>query len=139
MKRRKLLLIFSVLFGALWAYLWAWPVPITPVAWTPPPAPALDGVYAPNSKLAAIQSLDVGAFGPEDVAIAADGRIDAGLGDGRVIGLQVDGSRPALFANTQGCPLRVAFDAGGRLIVTDAIKWLLSIDRGGKVTTLSTG
>src|SRR5687768_11404238 len=139
MKRRKLLLIFSVLFGALWVYLLAWPVPVMPVAWTPPPAPPLEGIYAPNSKLAAIKRLDVGGFGPEDVAIAADGRIYTGLGDGRVMGLQVDGTAPALFANTQGRPLGLAFDAAGNLIVADAIKGLLSIDSGGRVTTLSTG
>lgn len=139
MKLRKLVLILAVLIGGLLVYLLAWPVPVTPTAWTPPAAPALAGVYAPNSKLAAIERLDVGGFGPEDVAIAADGRIYAGLGDGRVMGLQIDGTHPEVFANTQGRPLGLAFDAAGNLIVADAIKGLLSIDREGKVATLSTG
>ena len=139
MKRRKLLLILAVLIVGLLVYLLAWPVPVTPVAWTPPIAPPLEGVYAPNSKLAQIQRLDVGGLGPEDVALAADGRIYAGLGDGRIMGLQIDGTHPEVFANTQGRPLGLAFDAAGNLIVTDAIKGLLSIDRGGKITTLATG
>ena len=139
MKLRRLLLVFTVLIIGLVVYLFTWPVPITPTAWTPPTAPALEGVYAANSKLAAIQRLDIGGFGPEDVAIAADGRIYAGLGDGRIMVLQIDGAHPQVFANTQGRPLGMAFDASGNLIVTDAIKGLLSIDRGGKITTLSTG
>lgn len=139
MKVRKLLLAIAVLIVGLVVYLFAWPVPVSPTAWTAPTAPALEGVYAPNSKLAAIQRLDVGGFGPEDVAIAADGRIYAGLGDGRVMGLQIDGTHPQVFANTHGRPLGMAFDAAGNLIVTDAIKGLLSIDRSGQVTTLSTG
>lgn len=139
MKLRKLFLILAVLIGGLLGYLLAWPVPITPIAWTPSPAPALAGVYAPNSKLAAIEKLNPGSgFGPEDVAIDSQDRIYSGVEDGRIMRFQSDGTRPEAFANTHGRPLGLAFDSSGNLIVADARKGLLSIERGGNVTTLST-
>src|SRR6185436_12749100 len=76
-------------------------------------------------------------YGPEDVAIDADGRIYAGLDDGRIMRLQSDGTRAEEFANTHGRPLGLIFD-GGNLIVADAIKGLLSIARDGSVSVLTT-
>ena len=40
-------------------YLIAWPVSIDPVAWYPPPAPALEGKYALNNYLAAVNIIPV--------------------------------------------------------------------------------
>ncbi|MEP6707738.1 MAG: SMP-30/gluconolactonase/LRE family protein [Pyrinomonadaceae bacterium] len=139
MKARKLLLTLLVLMAGLLVYLLAWPVPVSPLAWTPSPAPALAGVYAPNSKLAAIEKLNLGSgFGPEDVAIDSQDRIYCGVADGRIMRLQSDGSHPEVFANTQGRPLGLVFDPAGRLIVADARKGLLAVDTAGNVTTLST-
>src|SRR2546426_11478424 len=139
MKPRKLILIIMILIAVLLLYLSTWPVPVTPLAWTPPPAPALAGVYAPNSKLAAIEKLNLGSgFGPEDVAIDSQDRIYGGVADGRITRLQPDGSRPEVFANTQGRPLGLIFDSSGRLIVADAKKGLLSVDAAGNVAILST-
>jgi len=140
MRLRKLLLIIAVLIAGLLLYLFTWPVSVTPLAWTPPSAPALEGVYAQNSKLAAIEKLNLpSGFAPEDVAIDAEDRIYCSIEDGRIIRFQPDGTRPEVFANTTGRPLGLVFDAAGNLIVADAIKGLLSIDRGGKVNTLATG
>ncbi|HEY3026586.1 MAG TPA: SMP-30/gluconolactonase/LRE family protein [Pyrinomonadaceae bacterium] len=139
MKLRKLLLIVLVLIAGLLVYLLAWPVPVAPLAWTPPAAPALTGVYAPNSKLSAIEKLNLeSGFGPEDVAIDSQDRIYGGVADGRIMRFQPDGTRPEVFANTQGRPLGLVFDSSGRLIVADARKGLLAIDHDGNVTTLST-
>jgi sugar lactone lactonase YvrE len=139
MRIRKLLLIVVVLVAVVLIYLFTWPVPVTPVAWTAPAAPALEGVYAQNSKLAAIERLNLpNGFGPEDVAIDSEDRIYCGVADGRLMRFQVDGTRPEVFANTNGRPLGLVFDSPGNLIVADAIKGLLSIDRSGNVNTLST-
>src|SRR5215467_6737614 len=94
---RGLLLIVVVVI----AYLLLWPVPIAPVAWTPPQAPALEGPFAKNDRLAGIQRLDTGSgFGPEDVAIDAQGRIYGGLEDGHIMRLEADGTHAMVFANT---------------------------------------
>src|SRR5207244_11306173 len=99
---RSLIAIIALLIG----YLVLWPVPISPAAWTPPPAPELIGQYAKNDRLAGVQRLDTGGgFAPEDVALDARGRIYGGMEDGRIVRLEADGTRAATFANTQGRPL----------------------------------
>jgi sugar lactone lactonase YvrE len=142
---KRLVLFLAVLFGLAVLYLLFWPVPISPVAWTPPPAPPLTGPYQQNSLLAKTERLSLGTgnpkagagFGPEDVALDAQGRIYTGLDDGRLMRLQADGTRPEVFANTQGRPLGLAFDPSGNLIVADAIKGLLSIARDGSLSVLT--
>lgn len=137
MTKRKILLSLAILIAVLLLYLLFWPVPIAPAAWTPPPAPALAGVYEQNTKLAGTERLNVG-FAPEDVALDMEGHIYTGLLDGRIMRLQADGSRPEVFADTRGRPLGLVFDKTGNLIVADADKGLLSVARDGAVTVLST-
>src|SRR5689334_929114 len=120
------------------AYLLLAPVPITPGAWTPPVAPALTGQYQQNNRLASVQKLFLGdGHKPEDVALDADGRIYGGFEDGRIMVLQPDGTQPRVFANTGGRPLGLAFDPAGNLIVADAIKGLLSVNKAGEVKVLA--
>jgi len=131
---RSLISIVVLLIG----YLLAWPVPINPAAWTPSPAPELTGVYAQNSELSRIERLKVDGFAPEDVAIDGQDRIYCGTDDGRIFRFQADGTRPEVFANTQGRPLGLIFDHDGNLIVADAIKGLLSISPDAAVSVLTT-
>src|SRR5687767_3078158 len=121
MSRKKLVLAIVILIvGAALAYLLFAPVPITPSAWTPPAAPALTGQYERNTRLSPVERLSVGdGHKPEDVALDTQGRIYAGLEDGRIMQLQPDGTQPHLFANTQGRPLGLAFDRAGNLIVAE--------------------
>lgn len=138
MTKKLVAIVLLVLVAAL-AYLLFAPVPITPAAWTPPAAPALTGQYERNTRLSPVEKLSVGeGHKPEDVALDAQGRIYAGLEDGRIIQLQPDGTQPRLFANTQGRPLGMAFDRAGNLIVTDAIKGLLSISPSAEIKVLAT-
>jgi sugar lactone lactonase YvrE len=138
MKKRRIVLGFSAVVALSLIYLLAWPVPIDPVAWTPPPAPELSGLYQQNSELAKIEKLKVDGFAPEDVAIDSQDRIYCGTEDGRIFRFQADGTRPEVFARTQGRPLGLVFDRADNLIVADALKGLLSIAGNGQVTTLST-
>jgi sugar lactone lactonase YvrE len=136
---KRFFLIIVLIIAAGLSYLLIWPVPITPAAWTPPQAPILSGQYQQNSRLAATQRLSLGnGFGPEDVALDAQGRIYGGLEDGRIVQLQPDGTRPRVFADTHGRPLGLIFDQTGNLIVADAIKGLLAVNPVGEVEALST-
>ena len=136
---KRLALFLVLVIAALVLYVILTPVPIAPAAWTPPVAPTLTGQYQENSRLAAVQKLSLGeGHHPEDVALDAEGYIYAGFDDGRIIQLRPDGTRPQLFANTSGRPLGLIFDSSGNLIVSDAIKGLLSVSRIGEVKTLST-
>lgn len=143
---KPVFLWLAVVVAIVVLYLLFWPVPISPVAWTPPPALTLTGQYQQNSLLSNTERLSLGTgtpnagagFGPEDVALDAEGRIFSGLDDGRIIRLQADGARPEVFANTHGRPLGLAFDPKGNLIVADAMKGLLAIARDGSVSVLTT-
>ena len=136
---KKLLLVLAVVIGVVILYLLLWPVPISPVAWNPPPSPALTGPYQQNSLLSPVERVSLGeGFAPEDVAIDAENRIYAGMDDGRIVRVQADGARHEVFANTGGRPLGMIFDAGGNLIVADAIRGLLSIAKDATISVLST-
>jgi sugar lactone lactonase YvrE len=136
--KRTILRSVVAIIALFIVYLLTWPVAINPVAWTPPAAPELTGVYAQNSELARVERLHVDGFAPEDVAIDSQDRIYSGTADGRIFRFQSDGTRPEVFANTQGRPLGLIFDHDGNLIVADAIKGLLSIAQDGSISVLTT-
>ena len=93
------------------------------------PAPPLTAQYQQNSLLATTERLSLGTgtpspgagtgFAPDDVALDLEGRIYAGLDDGRIMRLQADGTKPETFSNTHGRPLGLAFDPTGNLIVAE--------------------
>lgn len=123
---------------ALAAYLCLWPVPVDAVAWKAPPAPAYEGLFAPNERLRRqhLIPLQEGS-GPEHVAIGPDGRIHTTLANGTILRMNADGSAQVPIASTGGRPLGLAFDAQGKLIVADALRGLLAIGADGAVTVLT--
>ena len=136
---RRLLLALMALLAIAVAYLAFWPVPITPVAWTPPAPPELTGKYQQNSLLSTTERISLGeGFAPEGLAVDSQSRVYAGFDDGRIMRLQADGNQPETFANTHGRPLGMMFDEKGNLIVADANKGLLSIAPEGGISVLTT-
>ena len=134
--KKALLLVLA----AIVAYLAFWPVPVDPVAWDAPPAPALEGPYEKNDALAAVRRIAQGVgVGPEDVVVDAEGRVYTGYEDGRVVRFDMDGANPELVADTGGRPLGLVFDNQGRLIVADGYKGLLRVDENGRIEVLTTG
>ncbi len=127
MGRRRLLLAIPP--ALLAAYLLLWPVPIDPIAWTPPPNPGFTGPYAPNDALATAEVLPVGPA-PEDVAVGPDGFAYTGLLDGRIVRLDANGTATDVV-NTGGRPLGMDFAPDGRLVVADAHRGLLRVDGVG--------
>ncbi|HEX9765345.1 MAG TPA: SMP-30/gluconolactonase/LRE family protein [Nitriliruptorales bacterium] len=103
--------------------------PLQPARWDPPEAPALEGRYAPNTALDAVERLTIpDGRGPEDVVVDADGRVYTGIEDGRILAFDGPGARPVVVSATYGRPLGIELDAGGHLIVADAYQGLLRID-----------
>lgn len=136
MKRLKRILL--AIFVLLLLYLLAWPVSVEPVAWEPPAPPPLEGVYAANHALSALERVGEGVgHGPEDVAVDGEGRLYAGMEDGRVVRMAADGTGAETLAHTGGRPLGLDFAPDGTLIVADAIKGLLSVSAAGAVELLS--
>lgn len=130
------LLTLTIILGLL--YVGFWPVAIDPVAWSPPKAPAMAGVYAPNRKLAAVTRIGEGVgIGPEGIAVDAQGRIYAGYIDGRIVRFSPDGKTHELFARTAGRPLGMKFGKNGNLYVADAVRGLLELTPKGGLKVLS--
>ena len=138
MTRRKLGLLATLPIVAAVLYLTLWPVPVEPVAWTPPPSPGYQGPFARNERLRAMEQLAFGPnHGPEAIAIDEAGWIYASAREGRVVRLRPDGTRPQVWAETGGAPLGLRIGAGGNLLVADAMRGLLTIDRDRRVTVLA--
>jgi len=132
----KKLLLLPIAITA--AYLALTPSPIDPLAWDAPKAPDMTGVLEPNDSLMKAELLAQGQLhGPEDSAVDAQGQVYAGLHDGRIVRIKSDGSLET-FADTQGRPLGMNFDAASNLIVADAYKGLLSINPEGQIKVLAT-
>lgn len=128
---KKILLAVLALLLAAVIYLLTWPVNITPQAWTPPTAPALEGVYAANDQLKSVQRLGIGVGkGPEGIAVDAAGRIYAGYEDGRIVMFSSNGNSYQELGKTEGRPLGITFGPNGGLIVADAYQGLLHIGGG---------
>jgi 2-keto-4-pentenoate hydratase/2-oxohepta-3-ene-1,7-dioic acid hydratase in catechol pathway/sugar lactone lactonase YvrE len=113
-----------------------------PAPWTPPPAPAFEGVLAPNRVLDQVERWEVpGGAKPEDVVFDTHGRLYAGVEDGRIWRWppEFPGSGAAgLFADTHGRPLGLEVDPrDGTLIVCDAYRGLLRVEQTGRVRVLA--
>jgi len=113
-----------------------------PAPWTPPPAPAFEGVLAPNQLLDQVERWEVpGGAKPEDVVFDAAGRLYAGVEDGRIWRWPAgfpDSGAAELFADTHGRPLGLEADPrDDSLIVCDAYRGLLRVDETGHVRVLA--
>ncbi|MBS0374071.1 MAG: SMP-30/gluconolactonase/LRE family protein [Proteobacteria bacterium] len=134
---RRALVGSAVALAALIGYLAAWPVPIRPLAWKAPTFAGYVGPHARNQRLAAARRVPLGAeIGPEHIAVGPDGWLYTGTLSGSVLRIRSDGERREVFARTGGRPLGMAFDGNGRLIVADAFRGLLAIERDGRITVL---
>ncbi|ASK34040.1 SMP-30/gluconolactonase/LRE family protein [Alloalcanivorax mobilis] len=137
MKKIIALIVLVILAG----YLLFWPVPINAVAWKAPAAPALDGPFQVNDKLAAARKLGIGqGHGPEDVAIDDNGQLYVGYEDGSLVRFDGNGEHPDLITNTGGRPFGLDFAPDGTLVVADGYRGLLRVNtQSGAVTLLSDG
>ena len=64
---------------------------VSPVVWTPPPAPARARADIGTRPLPPLRRVEVPGVGPEDVVVDAEGRVLTGLVDGRILRITPDG------------------------------------------------
>ena len=119
------------------AYFAAWPVPIEPRAWSAPAFGGYTGAHAPNERLARLRRVSIEPHvGPEHIEVGPDGKLYTGVLSGAILRMNPDGSGIQVYADTGGRPLGLAFDAGGRLIVADALRGILAVEPGGNISVL---
>ena len=129
--------ILLLLFAGI-LYLLFWPVSMDPKPWYPEPAPPLKGKYEKNRKLTAAEIKYKGQCQAcEDVAIDSTGAVYGGREDGKIMKFEKNSGKGIVFADTKGRPLGLDFDKEGNLIVADAHKGILSIDKNGNITVLT--
>ena len=137
----KFIGFLAIVIAIVGGYLVFAPVPIDPIAWTPPENPGKTGVFEKNEDLSAVTRLAEGrGVGPEDTTIGPGGWLYTGYEDGRIVRINpVEGSAADIeeIANTGGRPLGMQFDAGGNLIIADGEKGLLSLSPGGELSVLT--
>lgn len=151
LRRAARILALALVLAA--AYLLAWPTPLDPFAWQPPPDPgtgagspfrptqSMEGARPLAAELIRSRFLAAGSpenFGPEDIAVSPrDGLVYTGIGDGSILRIDPATGEVEVFANTGGRPLGMGFDPSGeRLYVADAHRGLVAIGVDGKVSYL---
>ena len=136
---RRVFLYSGAVLLALILYLTLWPVPVEPVVWEAPPNSGYTGDFARNERLTGnMEKLPVDELrGPEDVAVAPDGRLYTGTESGWIVRMNADGSNPERWVDTGGWPLGMDFDAKGDLYIADAYLGLIKIAPDKTITPLT--
>jgi sugar lactone lactonase YvrE len=99
---------------------------IDPVVWQPP---KVDRAARPvKGSLPHLDVVPVNGRGPEDVVVDK-GHVFTGVDDGRILRLTPDGRRLDTIADTRGRPLGIEIHPDGRLLVCDAKRGLLLVER----------
>ena len=138
MSIRIVSLSLAIIFLVFMSYLLLWPLGFEPPKFVAEPAPKMQGVLAPDSRLDKVSEVPTG-LGPEDVAFDGKGWIYTGLSNGQIVRWKENTAKIHNWVNTQGRPLGMDFNSRGELIVADATKGLLSVDSAGRITILTKG
>lgn len=99
---------------------------IEPVVWQPPKVAR--GSKPVKGTLPPLTVVQVNGRGAEDVVVDK-GHVFTGVEDGRVLRLTPDGRRLDTIADTGGRPLGIEIHPDGRLLVCDAHRGLLLVER----------
>jgi len=117
---------------------------LKPMAWKPAVKPRLIGKLAENELLSATEWIDLdGWYGPEDIAVDKEGHLYAGVhtsrtdfSDGRIIKIDTKGNL-SVFANTGSWVTGLHFDENENLIACDQKRGLISVNKKGEITILT--
>lgn len=96
--------------------------------WKPPKAPAVARPKGANPAID-LTVFQLPGAGPEDVAVDPQGFAWVGLADGRIVRVNPDGGDPAVIGETGGRPLGIEIYADGDLLICDAHRGVLRMDR----------
>ena len=136
---KRILWIGLAIIALALTYLLLWPIPVSPVPWDAPENEGYVGVYAPNTDLANLSTLELDPHhGPEDIVGLPDGRLLTATQEGYILIVDPTDETVEVLAETGGVPLGLEMDlTTNRLIVADAFRGLLSVGMDGSVETLT--
>ncbi|MEV6430416.1 SMP-30/gluconolactonase/LRE family protein [Nocardia sp. NPDC051463] len=107
-----------------------------PHRWTPPQALPRARETRSATPLPPVSRLEVPSTGPEDVVLAPDGRVLAGVDDGSILSIDPSDGDVRRLANTGGRPLGLHADADGSILICDSTRGLLRLDPDGGLEVL---
>lgn len=107
---------------------------VDPVRWTPPPAAPPTEPVAPTG----LAYFPVGGHGPEDVAVAPDGRVVTAVEDGRLLAVDPETGSVETIAEMGARPLGVEPHPEGGWVVCATSRGVLRVTADGTVTELAT-
>ncbi len=117
---------------------------ITPLSWTPPKKPKLDGPLSENNDLKSTKWINLnGWYGPEDIAFDNQENLYCGVhisktdfSDGRILKIDTKG-RITVFCKTESWVTGLHFDKNENLIACDQKRGLISVNKKGEITILA--
>ncbi|MFE7799412.1 SMP-30/gluconolactonase/LRE family protein [Nocardia sp. NPDC057440] len=107
-----------------------------PQRWTPPRALPRARETRSATPLPPVSRLEVPSAGPEDVVLAPDGRVLAGVDDGSILSIDPSDGDVRRLGNTGGRPLGLHADADGSILICDSTRGLLRLDLDGGLEIL---
>jgi sugar lactone lactonase YvrE len=111
-------------------------VRVAPVVWLPPP----NTTHSDPQPMPPLRVVPVGATGPEDVLVLADGSVVTGVASGQLLRVDPDAGTVSHITDTGGRPLGIELLPDGALLVCDAHRGLLRVDPDtGAVTVFHDG
>ncbi|MFE3190097.1 SMP-30/gluconolactonase/LRE family protein [Nocardia sp. NPDC059240] len=102
-----------------------------PRRWTPPKATPRAHESHSEPPMPPVRLLEVPGTGPEDVVVAADGRVIAGLAEGTLVAVDPRDGTVEEIGHTGGRPLGLHANPDGSLLICDAERGLLRLDKPG--------
>jgi sugar lactone lactonase YvrE len=131
-----MLLRFSAVFVLLLsAYFCFWPVPVEPVAWAAPNAPAYVGSFAVNEALSDYDRLTMGdQSGPEGVVVDSKGRVYATTEQGWIVRWDRDQTVAEKWVKLPGRGLGICLGQNNDFWVADAFEGVYHVSAEGELT-----
>lgn len=103
---------------------------VDPVVWQPPPYPDRARQPSGAQPFPPLALLPLGAHGPEDVVVDAEGRLITGVEDGRILRVRPDSGEIEVLADTGGRPLGLEMLPDGDVLICDSHRGLLRLGVG---------
>ncbi|MFI6865711.1 SMP-30/gluconolactonase/LRE family protein [Nocardia sp. NPDC050406] len=104
-----------------------------PRRWTPPKATPRARETHSVPPLPEIRRIELPGTAPEDVVVTADGRVVTGIDNGAILAVDPNLGTVEQIAHTGGRPLGLHSEPDGALLICDAERGLLRLDKPGGV------